>query len=66
MSLPLFLLSFFLIVFVLIAAVISVVAVVSVVVVVSVVALVCVALYLQFCITTPTNSSLTNPLFRSL
>jgi hypothetical protein len=41
-------------------------AAVSVVAVISVIALVCVALYLQFCITTPTDSFLTNPLFNSL
>ena len=38
-------------------------AVVSIVALVSVVALVCVVLCLQFCVTRPTNSSLTNPLF---
>jgi hypothetical protein len=54
LSLPFLLLTFFLIIFALITAVVSVVA------------LVCVALCLQLCITTPTNSSLTNPMFRSL
>jgi hypothetical protein len=47
--------------------VVALIAVVSVVAVISVFALVCMALYLRFCITTPTDSFLTNPLmFHSL